>query len=179
MWFKYFNKKNWNLRLWRGYNLKFDSNEFGLSSNIYLAQLQAFIMRISRTEATIRAVNLILFLGGVKVYSYLSVEDPKIVAERESKIAEKESKELEEERKIFKETLFLNRYEVPTKPTRSIEDLIEFTGYKTAMDEAINYMSLKESVKTVGDFQQGLDTWLGEEDQKLMLYAKEFKSSGH
>ena len=179
MWYRYFSKKNWRMRLWRSYNLKFDSNEFGISSLVYLAHIQAFIMKLARTEAPVRTLNVFLFFGLFKTYSYLSAQDPEEVAKREKEIADKEKLEGDAERKVYRSKLFINRYDAPTKPTQSIEDLIEFTSFKTAMDDAIDYMSLNEAGKNLHDFGRGLDTWLGDEDRKMMLYAKEFKAASH
>ncbi len=179
MWFKYFHKGNWNLRIWRTYNLKFDANEFGFGKHMHLAHLQAFIMKIARTEAPVRTFNIFLLLGSLKAYSYLTQKSPEQIAKEEREAEEQNQRELEQERAEYREKLFLNRYQSPTKPTRSVDDLITFAGYRAAIDDAIDYMSLNETTKTLHDFERGLDTWLGEEDRKMMLYAKKFKAEAH
>ncbi len=179
MWYKYFHKGNWSMRIFRTYNLKFDANEFGFGRNMFLAHFQSLVMKVGRTDAAIRAFNLVMFFGCLKSYLYLTRKDPELVA-KEAKLAhEQELRDLEENRIEYRKNLYTNRYGVPTKPTRSLEDVILFTTYQAAIDDAIDYMSLEETGKTMHDMERGLDGWLGDEDRKMMLYARKFKAAAH
>ena len=178
MWFKYFSKANWDMRLWRYYNLKYDANEFGFTRNMYFAYLHSLILKIARTDATVRSFNLILLLGVLKINAYLSRKSPEQVATEEQAAQEAEEREKAKDRAEYRERLFINRYNVPTKPTRSLDDFLFFATNIAAIEDAIDFMSYDENAKTLQDLEKGLDTWLSDEDRKIMLYAKTFKALG-
>ena len=146
---------------------------------MYMAHFQAFILKVARTEAAVRSFNLVLLIGSIKSYLYLTKKSPEQIALEEKEAEEKNQRELEQERVEYRQKLFINRYGAPTKPTRSVDDLITFASYRAAIDDAIDYMSLNETTKTMYDLERGLDTWLSEEDRKMMIYAKKFKAEAH
>lgn len=39
MWFKYFNKNSWKVRLWRDKNLTYKYNDNGIGSNFYIGKM--------------------------------------------------------------------------------------------------------------------------------------------
>lgn len=50
MWYKNFNKKSWELRLWRKNNLTFKYNENGIGSNFQGGKLAQQIQAVWGTE---------------------------------------------------------------------------------------------------------------------------------
>ena len=176
MWFKYFSKESWKLRLWRSYNLKFDANEFGVTKNVYMAQMQSFILKILRTDGPFRGFNVMLAAGVIRIYMWANAEkSAKAALEAE----EKEKAQLAVDREDYKTKLFLNRYGAPTRPTQSLEEVLEFALNSAAINDAIEFISVDEAIKHIDDFGRGLDTWMGEEDKKILDYARTFKKESH
>lgn len=76
--------------------------------------------------------------------------------------------------------LFLNRVGAPSRPTRSINDLMTFLASAEAINKAVQFISYDGATEMSTDQGKGLDGILSEEDSKMLKYYSEslkFKSS--
>lgn len=96
--------------------------------------------------------------------------DPKYVAPKKI-LAQKD---LEEKDRIAKEKLFFNRVGAPTRPLRSMDDMITFLSGSWTFDQFADFVSYNEGMNINMDQQTGLDSWMDDQD-KLMLQAYQKK----
>ena len=64
----------------------------------------------------------------------------------------------------------LFRYGAPTRPLRSLDDLIAFLGGSETYAELADFTSYSVSSDVNQDQQKGLDSWMSEDDKKMMKY---------
>ena len=176
MWYKYFNKGSWAVRLWRTYNLKFKANELGMGSNVYQHYFKILILRIWRTEGSLRlfAASSVVSLGLIKVYF-----DSKNAVEAERLKAENEKKTKQADLVDYLNTLQVNRYGAPTQPGYSMNDFLYFIANNEAINDLGDINAVPEFQKVSNDMINGLDSWIGEEDRKLLTYYHKYLKSSH
>ena len=65
MWFKYFNKATWNLRVWRSQNLRFNHNhhKHGVVAQKWAPQWKDFLFKLCRSDFVIRSINIWVGFG--------------------------------------------------------------------------------------------------------------------
>ena len=93
-----------------------------------LRRWEDFAFRLARSEGALRGFNFFWLAGVLGGLSYVKSRyyDPVYVAPKKI-AAEKELQELDAK---AKQVLFYNRFKSPTRPHRSLEDIIAFlTGY--------------------------------------------------
>ena len=168
MWFKYFNKEDWNLRLWKSYNLKFEANVYGSSRTMHFAKLHSFLFRVFRGEGVLR---YIVFVGGwATVTCYLKLSEESRA--KSSLKAEKEIQEMvQRETEQFKLNQRLNKYNKPTMPIYSMDKFMDFVTNPTAIVTAIEFMSSEDLPKLADDQAKGLDSWLPRSERQLLEFA--------
>mgnify|MGYP006976765947 FL=1 len=71
---------------------------------------------------------------------------------------------------IAKQTLFFNKFGAPTRPLRSLDDLITFLAGSWTYDQLADFVSYNAGMDINMDMQKGLDSWMGEEDKKMLQY---------
>jgi len=76
--------------------------------------------------------------------------------------------------------LFLNRVGAPSRPTRSIQDLMTFLASSEAINKAVQFISYDGATEMSSDQEKGLDGIITEDDSKMLQYYSEslkYKSS--
>ncbi len=176
MWFKYFNKEDWNLRMWKVYNLKFDANVYGATRNVYIAQVQGLLFKIFRGEGVYRFVKFWTTLSSILIYMALTEKSAAIKAAQEE-AKEKIASELERQ-KYFKE-LKLNRYNKPTYPFTSMDSFMNFVTNGEAIKNTLLFGSDLYASRLQDDHAKGLDSWLSESDRALIEFPEQNKGGHH
>ena len=72
MWFKYFNRQAWAVRLFRGRNMKFDNNSYGFFRYGYSSKLKNTIYKMVGNEGGIRILAWAVIFPMIGVYVYIS-----------------------------------------------------------------------------------------------------------
>lgn len=176
MWYKHFNKGSWAIRLWRTYNLKFKSNETGMGSNVYQHYFKILVLRIWRTEGSLRLFNVstLLALGFIKIYF-----DGKNAAEAEHAKQENAAKNKQADLVDYLNTLQINRYGAPTQPGYSMNDFLYFIANNEAINDLGDINAVPEFQRVSSDLINGLDSWIGDEDRKLLAYYNAYQKNSH
>ena len=176
MWFKYFKKSSWAIRLWRTYNLKFKSNDNGMTSNVYQHYFKILILKIWRTEGSLRLFNLSTLFSIVFIKMYF---DGKTAAEVEQEKKEQAEKTKHDELVDYLKKLQINRYGAPTNPGHSMDDFLYFIANNEAINDLGDINAVPEFQKVSSDLINGLDSWIGEEDRKLLTYYHKYQQNSH
>lgn len=172
MWYKFVNKESWKIRVWRGVNLKFKANELGMTNKFYNNYLKLTLLKIFRTDGALRGV---VFLTIPILLGFKSLYDSQYVEERRIE-AEKLKEKIETEERERMEKFYKNRFGVTTNPGQSLAIFIDFLSNGTAISELSEMNIVKSGITMNEDFREGLDTWIGDEDEKLVEYARYYKS---
>ena len=176
MWFKYFSKEEWDLRMWKGYNLKFEANVYGSSRNMYMAQWHSLIFKVFRCEGVLRYV---MFIGGWSLIAtgiYLTSES----RAKKSLIEEEKNKtKILQERQHYLQTQRLNRFNKPTMPHQSMDLFIDWLVNATAIDDAVEFISNANVIISLDDHANGLDSWLPKSDRDVVQFAKKAGEAAH
>jgi hypothetical protein len=69
--------------------------------------------------------------------------------------------------------LFLNRVGAPSRPTRSINDLMTFLASSEAINKAVQFISYDGATEMSTDQEKGLDGIISEDDTKMLKYYSE------
>ena len=176
MWYRYFRKSSWAIRLWRGYNLKFKANENGMGGNVFHHYSKIMMFKIWRTEGPLRMFNLSTVFSLVFIKAYF---DSKTADETEKTKNENEKKESMFELNTYLNKLQLNRYGAPTNPGNSMDDFLFFIANNQAINDLGDMNAIPEFQKVSNDFMNGLDSWIGEDDRKLLAYYNAYQKSSH
>ena len=76
--------------------------------------------------------------------------------------------------------LFYNKFGAPVKPHRSIEDIMAFLGGSETYDNLFDFLSYNPAMDVNSDNQNGLDTWMADEDEKMIeIYKESLKKDHH
>lgn len=176
MWFKYFDKTDWNLRMWRSYNLKFDANTHGVTQNHYLARASSLLMKLFRTESVWRTILGAVTLSGILIYKDMTAESNKKKAEQAKIDFEMNA---EKDREEYRKLLPLNRYNKPTYVLRGMENMMVYLKYPTAITDALEYGANKKAEYLQQDHEKGLDSWLPDSERRLIEFASGKEEEGH
>mmetsp|Transcript_49365 Transcript_49365/g.56864 ORF Transcript_49365/g.56864 Transcript_49365/m.56864 type:complete len:180 (-) Transcript_49365:206-745(-) len=174
MWYKYFKKESWKLRMFRKANLKYNQDDYGLFRFKFVLRWKDFLFRLARTEGALRGSNWFIGLGliNVGVWAKSTYYDPTFT-EPKKRLA---AKDLEERDAEAKKKLFFNKFGAPTRPVRTLDDMIIFLAGSWSFDQLADFISYTTAMDTNNDMQKGLDSWMGEEDAKMLdayqKYAK-------
>ena len=111
-----------------------------------------------------------IFFATLNAYLWYSGEKAKTTGP-----AELEKKRIEDEKnnKIARETLWYNRFNVASRPIRSVEDFMNFIASVESLNRAFEYIGYVGTVSAYEDYQQGLDGIASDEDRKMLDYYKE------
>jgi hypothetical protein len=71
MWYRYFVKESWNIRVFRKANLKFNQDDYGMFSTKVLGRFRDFVFRMSRTEGAMRGCNFFFGFANISILMYL------------------------------------------------------------------------------------------------------------
>ena len=134
------------------------------------------LWKIFRTNEALRSYNLWLFSGLILAYSAATTRDL-TAAEKEAEKARREQVLTEEEE--IKNRMFVNRFGANTQPLRSIEELLEFITTETLLDNTMDYVGHPDASDVTDDYQKGLDSWMSDEDKKMVKYYQRSKAAGH
>ncbi len=69
--------------------------------------------------------------------------------------------------------LYLNRVGAPSRPNRSLDDLMIFVASAAAINSAADFITYSGATEVADDQLLGLDGIMSEEDTKMMKYYKE------
>ena len=107
MWFKFYNRKNWALRFFRTYNLRYDYDINSLYAFHSVSKLNNLIQRTIFTDSTLRAVVMALMLSAFSMYSWYAKrnEDPEEIARQK----ELDEQETQDQLNMIRNELRLNR----------------------------------------------------------------------
>lgn len=68
----------------------------------------------------------------------------------------------------------------PTRPHRSLEEILLFLAGSETFEDLSNFASFKDASDINMDQQKGLDSWMSDEDYKMLDYYREsLKHGGH
>lgn len=85
MWYKYFQKKSWAVRMYNGLNVNFAHDSFGITKLRYNAPFKDFLFRLGRGEAGVRSSNIFISIGFFMAYSAVTAVEltPEQLAEQQ------------------------------------------------------------------------------------------------
>lgn len=172
MWYKYFNKSSWQIRIWRNKNLNFKYNDLGFNSLIHAPQWRNWILRVFNSEASLRMFNL--FFAITFISGFIHYQEKFLGDYLRNKTQKSEQDVLEREKEEFEKEFTKNRYGVATNPAESYEKFTKFIANAYTIETLGNFVDIPETQKISDDFMTGLDSWIGEEDKRLIEYYKEY-----
>jgi len=178
MWYKYFDKETWEVRLFRHQNLLYNQDDLGMFRNKFILRWKDFFFRMARSEANIRGGMFWIVTGQISIALYLksTYYDPAYVIPAQEKAA----KDLEEKDAYARTVLFYNKFGAPTRPLRSLDDMIAFLGGSKTIDELADFVSYDTAMDNNGDMQKGLDSWMDDRDKDMLRqYQLHAKGGGH
>lgn len=176
MWFKYFNKSSWAIRLWRGYNLKFKANDSGMGSNVYQHYFKIMVLKVWRTEGAVRLFNITTLFSLVFIKIY---HDSKNAVEAERQKKDQDEKQTQNDIVDYLKRLQINRYGAPTNPGHSMDDFLYFIANNEAINDLGDINAVPEFQRVSSDLINGLDSWMGEDDRNLLAYYHKYQKSSH
>lgn len=173
MWYRYFQKESWNLRMYRKANLKYNQDDLGLFKYKFILRWKDFLFRLSRTEGALRGNLVFIGIGAINVliWAKSTYYDPKYVVPKQQAAA----KELEERDNVAKQTLFFNKFGAPTRPIKSLDDMMVFLAGSWTYDQLADFISYSTAMDINMDMQKGLDSWMGEDDSKMLEAYQKFQ----
>ena len=175
MWFKKFQKEEWDIRLYRGINLKFESNLYGCGRAMQFAKIQSYVLRLFRTESVFRFIYSCTLISSFLLYMSFTKES----RAKQAIQAEIDSKKLfQDERELYKKSQRLNRYNIPTMPVYSMDSFTDFLGNPSAILSAVDFLCDENLPKYLDDQQKGLDTWMPKADRELFEFASKKPKKG-
>ena len=86
------------------------------------------------------------------------------------------AKEEEEKAKADQEAnkiLWYNRFNVPARPTQSIDAFMSLLASESNLNRVFDYMDCPNTVSAYEDYKGGLDAIASDEDRKMLDYYKE------
>lgn len=66
--------------------------------------------------------------------------------------------------------LFYNRFGAPSRPLRSLEDMMAFLSGSATYDQLADFASYNHAMDVNQDQQAGLDSWMTENDKNMLKY---------
>lgn len=91
-----------------------------------------------------------IFFAALNAYLWYSGEKAKVEGP-----AKEEKKRLEDEKnnKGARDSLWYNRFNVPSRPLRSVEDFMTFIASEDSLDRAFEYIGYAGTVNVYEDYQ--------------------------
>ncbi len=176
MWYKYFNKESYHVRIWRGYNLRFNTNENGMAHSFLTNYIKMRNLQLWRSEGPLRTFNMLAFIAVCSIYGYFNADR----AARQAKEAkEAQDKEEKDELVDYMKVLETNRYGYATNPKTSVEDFLYFIANGKAMEDIGKLNDVPEFKKVVDDHMNGLDTWMADDDRLIIEYYNAYVKNAH
>lgn len=90
----------------------------------------------------------------MNAYFWYSGEKAKVEAPIK---AEKKRVDDEKNDKLARESLWYNRFDVPSRPLNSVEDFMTFIASEASLNRAFEYIGYEGTVNAYEDYQSGLD----------------------
>ena len=118
----------------------------------------------------IRGSAILIFVCTFSAWTWYSGEKAKVEGPIQ---AEKKRLQDEKNDKEAYDNLWFNRFNVPSRPNRSIENFMTFLASEKMMDRAFEYIAYDGTVRAYEDYQEGLDGIASDEDRKMLDYYKE------
>jgi len=174
-WFKTFNKASWELRVFRGVNLKFAQDEMSGTKCMHNNWWKDFLWKIFRSNEAQRCYMMYLVLGLGLSYSAASYRETTAEEVAAGKAAHQKTLDEEEE---LRKRLFVNRFGANTQPLRSIDEMVEFITSLTLLDNTMDYVGHPDASEITEDYQKGLDSWISDEDRKMVKYWQRRRDAG-
>ena len=84
-----------------------------------------------------------------------------------------------EKDKYARTVLFYNKFGSPTRPLRSLDDMIAFLGGSATIDELADFISYDTAMDNNTDMQKGLDSWMGHQDKEMLKMYQKHAKGGH
>ena len=69
--------------------------------------------------------------------------------------------------------MYQNRMNAPSRPSRSIQDMMTFLASGECINRTVTFISFEGATKINNDQQLGLDSWMTDEDTKILDYYLE------
>ena len=112
-----------------------------------------------------------MFIASIYSIGYVKSTwyDPRFTAPKQAAFA----KEEEETNKEARQKLYQNRVNAPSRPTRSIQDMMLFLVSPESITRAISFISFDGTADINSDQQKGLDSYMTDEDTKMLEYYHE------
>lgn len=158
--------------------MKFNQDDFGLYRFKYVMPWKDFVFRLARSEFTLRGFNFFFIAGVLSIAFYLKAEyyDPVYIAPR--KIKEKEEMDVLDQK--AREVLYYNKFGAPTRPLKSLDDLMTFLAGSQTFDDLADFLSYDTAMDINGDMQNGLDSWMSASDKDMInQYRIHIKNAKH
>ena len=151
-WFKTFNKRTWELRVFRSVNLKYAQDEIGGAKCMHNNWWKDAVWKVFKTNEAVRAYNMWFASACILAYLNYTTREP---TEEEVQAAKLARQKLLEDEEAIKNKMFVNRFGVNTQPLRSIEDMLEFITTETLLDNTMDYVGHPDASEITDDYQKG------------------------
>lgn len=109
-------------------------------------------------------------VAAINAYLWYTGEQEKLNAPAK---AEQKRQDDEKNDKLARDTLWYNRFDVASRPLRSVENFMTFIASEKTLNEAFEYIGNPATVNVYEDYHEGLDGASSAEDRKMMAYYKE------
>ena len=107
MWFKYFNKSTWDIRLWKTLNLKYNADSYGYFQYHWMSKIKNLYYKVIGNEGSVRTISFLLLVSFGSIYSHY---DEQANGEKNRMQALKEEQEVKErERQEIQDKFYINR----------------------------------------------------------------------
>lgn len=107
MWFKFYNRKNFALRFFRSYNMRYDHDVHNIYAFHHVSKLNNLFQRVIFTDSTMRGVNHMLMISMLSFFMYY--KEQTTTEEDIQKEKDEKDKIVQKDLEIIKNELRLNR----------------------------------------------------------------------
>lgn len=144
----------------------------------YIRPWKDLALKMARSETNVRCFSMFFGFGLINVLLYVKAHyyDPAYTAPKKIKQAE----EIEALDNKAREILFYNKFGAPTRPLRSLDDVMAFLGGSKTFDDLADFLSYNSAMDMNTDMQNGLDSWMSDQDKGMLdQYRLHMKNAKH
>ena len=142
----------------------------------YIRRWKDLYFRFARSEGMVRGANVVTILSVLFMLAWFKdvYLEPKFLAPKKAANVQ----ELADNDAKARQTLFYNRMGAPTRPHRNLEDILIFLAGSKTFDDLSDFASFPAAANINTDQQKGLDSWMSDEDYKMLDYYRESLKHG-
>jgi len=158
------------MRIWRGINLRFAFDDYGMGRFRFNARWKDYLFRLFGSEMAVRQFNIYLLvgLGPALVYLLSSEPDHDAIAKKAADVKSiNYNLQIEAQVEVMN-TIWKNRYGVNSAPTRDTDDMMTFLENGEMLNRTLTFIEVPEAIEQNLDMAKGLDSWMTENDRGLV-----------